>query len=640
MKTAYLFPGQGSQFRGMGEELFKKFSHIIQQADAQLGYSIEELCLKDPQRQLNKTQFTQPALYTINVLSYLDKLDQNGREPDYVAGHSLGEYSALFAAGAFDYLTGLKLVQKRGALMSEAPKGAMAAILDIDQADVKTIIDNSAYNKIDIANINSRKQCIISGLYDDIFAIEKDFIQAGANFIPLNVSAAFHSRYMQSVRDEFAGFLSGFQLQPLKIPVVANFTARLYPTKNYADYLNQQISNPVRWYESISWLLQKEPGILLEEIGPGEVLTKMVNFIRESPLELEPDIEPELEQPPQAVEEDAAHRGRVQPARGKQLIFMFVGQGAQYYQMGRELYQNNPVFRRHMDNCSDLLKPVLGAALNEIIYDESKKSKEFDELLFTHPALFSFGYSLARMLMEEGYSPAGVLGHSLGEYVAAVIAGVLTLEDGLALVAKQARILTNTCRAGGLISVLDSPDLFEQRPELFSGAALAGLNYSQSFFLSGLRENLNEVKVALERESIFAVELPVRYGFHSEAIDPGADEFKQYAATVTASEPEIPLYSAVLGKAVGRDVIENPREYLWSVVRNRINFQGLFDSTFTSPADYVFVDLSPTATLSGFLKYGFGDRYQHYYAVNQFGRNIDSIDSLVNSLKEIYPIVA
>ncbi|MGO4778772.1 acyltransferase domain-containing protein, partial [Lysobacter sp. 2RAB21] len=129
MKT-YMFPGQGSQARGMGGDLFDAYPELTAKADAVLGYSIKELCLEDPRRELGKTQFTQPALYVVNALSYYKRIQDTGETPDYLAGHSLGEFNALLAAECFDFETGLKLVKKRGELMSQATQGAMAAIVN------------------------------------------------------------------------------------------------------------------------------------------------------------------------------------------------------------------------------------------------------------------------------------------------------------------------------------------------------------------------------------------------------------------------------------------------------------------------------------------------------------------------------
>ncbi len=164
----FVFPGQGSQFKGMGAGLFDEFQDLTRQADDILGYSIEELCLEDPNHQLGKTQFTQPALYTVSALSYLKKMKESGREPDYAAGHSLGEYNALFAAGCFDFETGLQLVKKRGELMSKAAPGGMAAVLGFTAEQVKEVLSDYHLTGIDIANHNSPSQIVIAGTKQDI----------------------------------------------------------------------------------------------------------------------------------------------------------------------------------------------------------------------------------------------------------------------------------------------------------------------------------------------------------------------------------------------------------------------------------------------------------------------------------------
>ncbi len=163
----FVFPGQGSQFKGMGAGLFDEFQDLTRQADDILGYSIEELCLEDPNHQLGKTQITQPALYTVSALSYLKKMKESGREPDYAAGHSLGEYNALFAAGRFDFETGLRLVKKRGA-HEQGGSGGMAAVLGFTAEQVKEVLSDYHLTGIDIANHNSPSQIVIAGTKQDI----------------------------------------------------------------------------------------------------------------------------------------------------------------------------------------------------------------------------------------------------------------------------------------------------------------------------------------------------------------------------------------------------------------------------------------------------------------------------------------
>ena len=275
----YFFPGQGSQKKGMGEGLFEAFPEETAKADEVLGYSIRQLCLEDPDNQLNLTQFTQPALYVVNALTYLKRLQESEARPDYFAGHSLGEYNALFAAGAFDFETGLRLVQKRGALMGEAEGGGMAAVIGLEEARVREIVSGWEKDTIDFANFNSPFQIVLSGPTEDILALKPIFTEAGVRmYMPLKVSAAFHSRYMQPASDAFAEFLKGFQFKALQTPVISNVEARPYKNDQIADMLAAQIVSSVRWTESIRYLMGK--GVTeFEEIGPGKVLAGLYKKI-------------------------------------------------------------------------------------------------------------------------------------------------------------------------------------------------------------------------------------------------------------------------------------------------------------------------------------------------------------------------
>lgn len=278
MKT-YLFPGQGSQHIGMGENLFDTFPDMTATADAILGYSIKELCLQDPNRQLGRTQYTQPALYVVNALAYRQQLKDTGEHPDFVAGHSLGEYNALESAGVIRFEDGLKLVKKRGELMSTAPKGAMAAIIGLTSDKISDILADNGLMSIDIANYNAPTQTIISGLEADIQNAQTYFEQEQAMFIPLNVSGAFHSRYMQPVQNEFSQFLNNFTFAAPKIPVIANIHALPYQADSIARNLADQLTHSVRWLDSMHYLLQQGDMEFLE-LGPGDVLSKLIRSIK------------------------------------------------------------------------------------------------------------------------------------------------------------------------------------------------------------------------------------------------------------------------------------------------------------------------------------------------------------------------
>lgn len=281
----FMFPGQGSQARGMGAALFDEFKELTAQADEVLGYSIKELCLQDPRRELGKTRFTQSALFVVNALSYYKKVNDTGRKPDYLAGHSLGELNALLAAECFDFETGLKLVQKRGELMSEVANGAMAAILNASKEEIEAILQRNGLNNIDLANYNTPSQIVISGLTDEIGRAQQFFQTGKMLYYPLNTSGAFHSRFMWTAKDKFNTFLKRFKFADPKLPVIANVTAQPYGSGDIVDNLSNQISSTVRWCESVQYLMQlaasRGDSIDLEEVGYGDVLTKIAVTIKQ-----------------------------------------------------------------------------------------------------------------------------------------------------------------------------------------------------------------------------------------------------------------------------------------------------------------------------------------------------------------------
>lgn len=278
---AYVFPGQGSQSLGMGKELFREFPEITAQADRILDYSIEKLCNEDPNRQLDQTQYTQPALFIVNALSYERKVKQGTARADFLAGHSLGEYNALHAAGAFDFATGLQLVKARGAFMAQVREGGMAAVVGLDEPAVVEVLKRNDLQDLDLANCNGAKQFILAGPQKILSRAETAFRNAGAQtYLPLRVSGAFHSRYMRPAQREFERFIAQFKFQPLRAPVLANVTGQPYENGQIGQLLVEQLTNPVRWDLIVRFLLgQGEMDI--EEVGPGNVLSKLLAKVRQ-----------------------------------------------------------------------------------------------------------------------------------------------------------------------------------------------------------------------------------------------------------------------------------------------------------------------------------------------------------------------
>jgi trans-AT polyketide synthase, acyltransferase and oxidoreductase domains len=277
--TTYMFPGQGSQFKGMGEGLFDEFKELTAKANSILDYSIRRLCLEDRENRLGNPKFTQPALFTVNAMMHLKKTKEKRIKPDYVLGHSLGEYSALFAADVFDFETGLHLVQKRAELMSQATGGAMAAVIGLSGEDIQGILEEHDYRTISLANCNTPSQVVISGPRKDIEKAQVVFEQAGAaRYVVLPVSGAFHSPHMAEVKKRFASLVEEVAFETPSIPVISNAYARPYEKKYMQTTLIEQIVSPVKWQESIQYLMGCGE-TSFEEVGPGITLTGIVKQI-------------------------------------------------------------------------------------------------------------------------------------------------------------------------------------------------------------------------------------------------------------------------------------------------------------------------------------------------------------------------
>lgn len=278
--TAYIFPGQGSQKKGMGKDFFDANQDLINGAEKILGYNVKDLCQNDPDHKLAQTQYTQPMLYIVNALMWLDVKKQLKQKPDYFAGHSLGEYNALLAANTFDFDTGLKLVQKRGQLMSEAKNGGMAALIGFDENQVREVLEKNNLNNIFVANLNSPSQIVISGLRDEIDQSEAIFKAAGLKlFIKLKVSGAFHTKFMSDAEKEFSTFIDQFSFHAPEVPVISNVTGLPYDNTQIKELLCKQMISPVRWLDSIQYLLQQSVDTF-KEVGPGNVLTNLVKKIK------------------------------------------------------------------------------------------------------------------------------------------------------------------------------------------------------------------------------------------------------------------------------------------------------------------------------------------------------------------------
>ncbi len=266
----------------MGAALFDRFPDWTADADRILGYSIRDLCVNDPRGELGTTAFTQPALFVVNAMTYRARIEDGKPVPAFFAGHSLGEYNALAAAGAFAFEDGVRMVQRRGALMGRVTGGGMAAVIGLDPDRIREVLAGAEPgSRVDVANFNSFEQTVLAGRTEDLAALQPAFEAAGARaLLPLKVSAPFHSRYMQEAMREFAAFLDGFAFAPPAVPVISNVTAAPYEPSSVRDTLARQIGHAVRWLDSIRYMIDR--GVTeFEEVGPGRVLAKLVAQIKD-----------------------------------------------------------------------------------------------------------------------------------------------------------------------------------------------------------------------------------------------------------------------------------------------------------------------------------------------------------------------
>lgn len=290
-KTAFLFPGQGSQYVGMGADLYEtepSAKAVFDAADEAIGFSLSTLCFNGPEENLRLTANTQPAILTASIAVLRVLNEKCGIRPDFTAGHSLGEYSALVAADALAFEDAVQIVRARGQYMEEAVpagQGAMAAIMGMERDTLDAVCQQVTADghPVQLANLNSPGQIVISGSAEGVARASEAAKAAGAKrAIPLNVSGPFHSMLMKPAADKLETKLSDYTVNDAYVPVVANVGARpVRESDEIRSALIQQVAAPVLWEDTVRYLIEQGVDRFIE-IGPGTVLTGLVKKVDRS----------------------------------------------------------------------------------------------------------------------------------------------------------------------------------------------------------------------------------------------------------------------------------------------------------------------------------------------------------------------
>ncbi|WP_234025573.1 acyltransferase domain-containing protein [Bacillus paralicheniformis] len=311
----------------------------------------------------------------------------------------------------------------------------------------------------------------------------------------------------------------------------------------------------------------------------------------------------------------------------KPVVFMFSGQGSQYYMMGKSLFDRHPVFHKWMCHLDTIVQQTAGYSVLEELYRKvDSQHQVFDQILFTHPAIFMVEYSLSQVLIDSGVYPYFVIGTSLGEFAAAAVSGIVTVEEALFSLIEQAKLFHTKCLHGSMLAILYDCKLYDQSPWLNKRSELVSINYDSHFVVSGTQGDIRHIKRRLNEMNILAEILPVSYAFHSSLIDEIEQDYQQFLSRFTYHKPKFEFVSSLVGEAIS----ELPKNYFWDVIRKPI----LFNKVINELEQYfgcTYVDVGPSGALANFTKRTIDAHSQStcHTILSPFGQDLDNLNKLI-----------
>lgn len=315
----------------------------------------------------------------------------------------------------------------------------------------------------------------------------------------------------------------------------------------------------------------------------------------------------------------------------KSIVFLFSGQGSQYYHMGKELFNQQPIFRDWMLQLDNHVRKIIGESVLDRLYDPEKRQGEsFNRLRYTHPAIFMVEYALAQVLLAGGIRPDYVLGTSMGEFVAAVVAGVTGIEETLECLLKQAELIEQHCEKGGMTAILADSRLYHETPLMRENCELVAVNYDQHFVVAGNGDGIRKIEAFLKSKELIFQGLPVTYGFHSSSIDTAAAAYKDFLKTQSFQRPKIPMVSCLYGRVVS----EIPPDYFWEIARRPIRFQEAVRG-LERLGEHQYADLGPSGTLANFIKHSVSPEagFRSNFVITPFNRDMALLEKMIQGLR-------